>query len=147
MAERTAALTPLAFPLPAGSFRGVLEATQEDMRAGVFTIDLLFSFSCVASVKLQTHKIMCYMGNARSPAGKKRSTHRTLILRMERMEGLNAASSFPAGFGGALVADSIVFLRLSSAALLLGAGLIREARVALCREKHKQVITFTSFLN
>lgn len=33
------------------------------MRAGVFTIDLLFSLSCVASVKLQNDKIMCYMGN------------------------------------------------------------------------------------
>lgn len=59
MAERTAVLTPLAFPFSAGSFRGVLEATQEDMRAGVFTIDLLFSLSCVASVKLQTNKIIC----------------------------------------------------------------------------------------
>lgn len=58
-----------------------------------------------------------------------------LSLRMERTEGLNAASSFPAGlFGGALAAGSTVCLRFSSAALLLGAGLNRQARSALCRE-------------
>lgn len=75
VAERTAVLTLLAFPLSAG----VLEATQEDMRAGVFTMDLLLPLSCVASVKLQTNKIMCYMGNVTQEAlqkGKGRLTAR-----------------------------------------------------------------------
>lgn len=74
MAERTAVLTPLAFPLSASSFRGVLEATQEDMRAGVFTMDLLFLLSCVASVKLQTNKSMGYVGNTshKKPCRKER---------------------------------------------------------------------------
>lgn len=59
-----------------------------------------------------------------------------LSLRMEWTEGLNAASSFPTGlFGGALAAGRTVGLRFSSAALLLGAGLNREARLALCREE------------
>lgn len=58
MAERTAALTLLGFPLSTGCFRGVLEATQEDIRAGVFTMDVLLS-SCVASANLQTNKIIC----------------------------------------------------------------------------------------
>lgn len=62
MAERTAVLTLLGFPLSAGCFRGVLEATQEDIRAGVFTMDLLLSSSsCGASVNLQTNKITCDM--------------------------------------------------------------------------------------
>lgn len=72
VAERTAVLTVLAFPLSASSFRGVLEATQEDMRAGVFTMDRLFSLSCVASVKLQANKITCYMGNMSQEAPQKR---------------------------------------------------------------------------
>lgn len=77
MAERTAVLTPLAFALSAGSFRGVLEATQEDMRAGVFTMDLLLSLSCVASLKLQTNKVMCYMGNVTQEALQKRKDQLT----------------------------------------------------------------------
>ncbi len=60
-----------------------------------------------------------------------RATHRTLILRVERTDGLNGASSFPAGlFGGALLAESKVCLRLSSAALLFaGTGLNMEVRL------------------
>lgn len=62
-------------------------------------------------------------------------THRTLILRVERTDGLNGASSFSAGlFGGALLAESKVFLRFSSAALLFtGTGLNMEARFAFCK--------------
>ena len=65
---------------------------------------------------------------------KESTTHRTLILRVERTVGLNRASSFPAGFfGGALLAESKVCLRLSSAALLLTTmGLNMDARVAFC---------------
>lgn len=60
VAEKTAVLR---FPALAGCFRGVLEATQEDMRAGVFTTDLLFSLSCVASENLQTNTTRCAMVN------------------------------------------------------------------------------------
>lgn len=60
-----------------------------------------------------------------------RASHRTLILRVERTDGLNGASSFPAGlFGGALLAESKACLRLSSAALLFaGTGLNMEVRL------------------
>lgn len=54
MAERVEILELLGFPsLVAGLF-GVLEVTQSDMRAGVFTKDFLLSLSRVASENLQT---------------------------------------------------------------------------------------------
>lgn len=59
-----------------------------------------------------------------------------LTLRMEITEGLNAASSFPAGLlGAALAAGSTVGTGFSSPALLLGAGLNRGARLDLWRGK------------
>lgn len=61
VAEKTAVLTPLGFPASAGCLRGVLEATQEDRRPGVFSIDLLFSLSCVASENLSTNITMCHL--------------------------------------------------------------------------------------
>lgn len=61
-----------------------------------------------------------------------------LTLRMEMTEGLNAASSFPAGLlGAALAAGSAVGTGLSSPALPLGAGLNRGARLHLWRERKK----------
>lgn len=43
--KRDGVLTVLGFPPSATCFCGVLEVTQGDMRAGVFTIDLLYSLS------------------------------------------------------------------------------------------------------
>lgn len=57
MAERTPVLTLLV------SLTGVLEAAPEDMRAGVFTMDLLFLLSCAPSVNLQSNEIVRYVGN------------------------------------------------------------------------------------
>lgn len=45
MAEKVVVLTLLGFPPSAVCFSGVLEVTQGDMRAGVFTMDLLYSLS------------------------------------------------------------------------------------------------------
>lgn len=45
VAENDAVLTLLGFNSLAVCFCGVLEATQGDMRAGVFTSDLLYSLS------------------------------------------------------------------------------------------------------
>lgn len=59
-------------------------------------------------------------------------THRTLILRVERTDGLKEVTSFARGF---LVAESTVCLRFSPPGVLFtGAGLNMEARVgfALC---------------
>lgn len=52
VAENDAVLTLLGFNPLAVGFCGVLEATQGDMRAGVFTSDLLYSLSWVASENL-----------------------------------------------------------------------------------------------
>lgn len=52
VAEKDAVLTLLGFNPLAVCFWGVLEATQGDMRAGVFTSDLLYSLSWVASENL-----------------------------------------------------------------------------------------------
>ena len=135
MAEKTAVLTLLRFPASAGCLRGVLEATQEDVRAGVFTADLSFSLTRGASENLQTKATMSSMVNMPVMPSRK-TTHRTLSLRVERTEGLNAAFFSPAGlFRGALAAGSAVCLRFSSAALLLGTGLSREAGLAFCRQK------------
>lgn len=50
------AVFPLAtFPLSAAGLSGVLEAMQDDIRAGVFTMDLLCSLSQVASEKLESN--------------------------------------------------------------------------------------------
>lgn len=136
VAEKTAALPPLRFAASAGCVSGVLEATHEDMRAGVFTADLLLS--CVASENLHTSTHVFGEQVTREALPGTKRTHRMLSLRTERTDGLNAASSFPAGlFGGALAAGSTVCLRFSSAALLLGAGLTREAPSVLCGEKPK----------
>lgn len=59
MAEETAVRPPVRRPALAGWCMGVLEATQQDKRAGVFTIARLFSLSCVASEKLQTNTTTC----------------------------------------------------------------------------------------
>lgn len=74
------------------------------------------------------------MLNAVLKVFKERATHRTLILRMERTDGLNGGSSSPADlFGEALLADSIVCLCFSSAGFLFtGGGLNMEDRFALC---------------
>lgn len=55
-----------------------------------------------------------------------------MILRTERTDGLNGASSFPAGlFGGALLVDTELRLGFFSAALVFtGNGLKMEARFA-----------------
>lgn len=45
VAEKGAVLTLLGFPPSVVGFCGVLEATQGDMRAGVFTKDFLYSLS------------------------------------------------------------------------------------------------------
>lgn len=54
MAERVEGLTLLGFVASVVCFCGVLEVTQGDMRAGVFTMDLLYSLSRVASENLHT---------------------------------------------------------------------------------------------
>lgn len=102
---------------------------------------LLLSLSWVASEKLQTNTTVL-AGDAFVERLRTRGAHRTLILWRDRTEGWNVASSFPVGFfGGALLVDITVCLRLSSAALLLGAalvrgaGLSRDTRFALCREE------------
>lgn len=80
----------------------------------------------------------------------KRKTHRTLILRVEMTDGLKAAFSSPAAlFREAFFADSIVCLRLSSAALLVaGAGLNNDTRVAFWKIKnfHCTVCTGITFV-
>lgn len=50
-----AVFTSLGFPPSVVCFNGVLEVTQGDMRAGVFTMDLLYSLSWVASENLHTN--------------------------------------------------------------------------------------------
>lgn len=45
MAEKVEVLTLLGFPPSAACFCGVLEVKQGDIRAGVFTMDLLYSLS------------------------------------------------------------------------------------------------------
>lgn len=66
-----------------------------------------------------------------------KATHRTLILRVERTDGLNGASPSPGGlFAGALLAEGNV--RLSAAGLVsTETGLNREVRLqlAFCRKK------------
>lgn len=55
VAEKVVVLNLLGFPPAAACFCGVLEDTQEDMRAGVFTMDLLNSLSPVASENLHSN--------------------------------------------------------------------------------------------
>ncbi len=57
MEETVEVLTLLGFPPSVVCFCGVLEVTQSDMRAGVFTMDLLNSLSWVASENLHTKHI------------------------------------------------------------------------------------------
>lgn len=97
-AENPEVLTTAGFAASAVCFCGVLEVMQGDIRAGVFTRDLLNSLSSVAS------------------------ENRTLTLRVERTEGRNGPSSFPEGFlEGILLAESKVWRRFSSAGVLLTA--------------------------
>lgn len=60
VAERVEVLTLLGFVAPVVCFCGVLKVTQGDMRAGVFTKDLLYLLSRVASEKLHTNTSGCY---------------------------------------------------------------------------------------
>lgn len=65
------------------------------------------------------------------------SSYRTLILRVERTDGLNGTSALFAAFSARVLPDDIIdFLHLSSDTILLtGAGLNSDVRLwlAFCR--------------
>lgn len=73
-------------------------------------------------------------------------TYRTLILRVESTDGMNGASSFPAGLFGGALPESKACRRFASVSFLLtGIGLTMEVRLqfAFCR---KDAYTLSQFI-